>query len=264
MFFLSTVLFANDSIKADSILQDDALLAVTEKAAGILPEEYLYTVFSDTAIRVYPEIPERFAKPYEAKPWEEYRKIFITEKRINGGIRFHNENREIIHAVAEAFGVDEYLIISIVGVESNYGATHSRFSVFNSLYTQIHTMPKRKKWATNQMVKYLAYCYEDKINPQDIGGSYAGAFGFGQFIPSSFVAYAVDFNKDGVRSPFEWADVLGSVANYLKQNGYDSRSKDFSKKTKIWKSIYAYNRSDNYVGAVIELRNAIKKGVETP
>ena len=263
MFFGCAILIANNSSTHDSISQDTVLLAVIEKAAGKLPKEYLNTVFSDTAVRIHSEIPERFAKPYEKKSWEEYRKLFVTETKINNGIQFHNENRETVHAAAKVFGIDEYIIISIVGVESNYGAHHSEFSVFNSLYTQIQTMPKRQKWATNQMVEYLIFCHNDSINPQEIGGSYAGAFGYGQFIPSSFVAYAVDFNKDGVRNPVDWEDVLGSVANYLKKNGYEAGSKDFDRKSKNWKSVYSYNHSDNYVNAIIELRNAIKRGVET-
>jgi len=255
-------LYASIAFSQQGGLQDTAYIAVVGKAAGSLPQGYLESVFSDPAVTVHQEIADRFAKPYEAKPWKEYRAIFITEPRIQGGIDFHNENRETVHAIAKKYGLDEYLIISILGVESNYGYNHGQYSVFNALYTQIHIVPRRTNWAAAEMVKYLKFCYEDSIDPQTIRGSYAGAFGLGQFIPSSYTAYAEDYNNDGVRDPFDTGDALASIAHYLKQNGFVSRSRDYTRKSKNWKAIYAYNHSENYVNVIIELRNEIKKGVE--
>jgi membrane-bound lytic murein transglycosylase B len=131
--------------------------------------------------------------------------------------------------------------------------------VFNSLYTQIHEMPRRAKWASKELAEFIKYCFNDQLDPQEIGGSYAGAFGYGQFIPSSFNNYSVDFNEDGVRQPYDWPDVLGSIANYLRRNGYKPNSTNYEKDGDIWKSIYAYNHSDNYVMAVLELTSEIKK-----
>jgi membrane-bound lytic murein transglycosylase B len=107
----------------------------------------------------------------------------------------------------------------------------------------------------------LKYCYSDQLDPQETGGSYAGAFGYGQFIPSSFTRYSVDFNQNGVREPYSWPDVLGSIANYLRLNGYLSKSKDYGKDGDIYKSIYAYNHADNYVMAVLELTEKIRERV---
>ena len=97
--------------------------------------------------------------------------------------------------------VDAVLILSIVGVESNFGRHKGKFTVFNSLYTQIAKMPGRSKWAQKELIAYLAFCYKDNIPPHSIKGSYAGAFGYGQFIPSSFNTYAIDGYSDGVRQP---------------------------------------------------------------
>ena len=155
--------------------------------------------------------------------------------------------------------MDPFLILSIVGVESNYGRHRGQFTVFNALYTQIAKMPRRKKWATKEMIAYLEYCYTDSIPPHSIKGSYAGAFGYGQFIPSSFNAFAADGNGDGVRQPYAWADVFASVGNYLVKNGYPVSNNADTKQ--VYKSVYAYNHADNYVKAVLELRDELKKNI---
>ena len=167
----------------------------------------------------------------------------------------------MIKRIANKYEVDPFIFVTIAGVESNYGVHHSQYSVFNSLYTQIIEMPRRAKWASKELAEFLEYCYKDQIDTQEIGGSYAGAFGFGQFIPSSFNNYSVDFNEDGIREPYAWPDVLASIANYLRKNGYKANSKDYKKGGPIWKSIFAYNRSDNYVMAVLELTEEIRKRV---
>ena len=115
-------------------------------------------------------------------------------------------------------------------------------------------MPKRAKWASTELASYIEYCYKDNIEPQSIEGSYAGAFGFGQFIPSSFNRYAIDFDSDGIRSPHEWPDVLASMANYLVKNGYSLGENNFSKDSPNWKSIFRYNPSENYVNVILDLR----------
>ena len=162
-------------------------------------------------------------------------------------------------AISKEEKVDPFLILSIIGVESNFGRHKGKFTVFNALYTQISKMPRRSKWAQKELVAYLSYCYTDNIPPHSIVGSYAGAFGYGQFIPTSFKSYAKDGNKDGIRQPFVWADVFASIANYLVKNGYPVNDKSDSKK--VYKSVYAYNHADNYVKAVLELREELNKKI---
>lgn len=224
-----------------------------------IPVAFIKDAFSHDKIKIHPEIAERFARPYEKKTWEEYRKLFVKESRITAGVKFFKENRDIISDVSKKYKVDSFIIVTIAGIESNYGVHHSQFSVFNSLYTQIHEMPKRSKWASKELAEFLTYCFNDQLDTQLIGGSYAGAFGFGQFIPSSFNHYAVDFNEDGIRKPYEWPDVLASIANYLRRNGYQTNSTNYKRDGDIWKAIYAYNHADNYVMAVLELSEKIRK-----
>ena len=254
MFFISVIL-------AQSIDEDVAFQKVSKKLAGSIPGDFIRKAFTHEKIQIHKEIAERFAKPYEKKPWSDYRKIFVKESRIAAGKNFYEANRGLIHSVAKSYDVDPFIIVTIAGVESNYGIHHSQFSVFNSLYSQIHDMPRRSKWATRELAEFLKYCFDDGLDPQEIGGSYAGAFGYGQFIPSSFTRYSVDFDKNGRRDPYGWPDVLGSIANYLRMNGYSANSSDYSKSGDIYKAVYAYNHADNYVMAVLELTEKIRDRV---
>jgi membrane-bound lytic murein transglycosylase B len=129
------------------------------------------------------------------------------------------------------------------------------------LYTLIHQLPRKGKWASRELAEFILFCHGNKIDPHSILGSYAGAFGYGQFIPSSFNNYAIDFDGDSVRRHDEWPDVLGSIANYLLKNGYKPDTDNYSKGSPNWESVFAYNRSNNYVGVVMELRQEIKKGI---
>ena len=197
--------------------------------------------FTNDGIIKHKEIPEYFARPYEKKSWSEYRKLFIKESRIVSGAKFYIENKELIQRVVDRYKVDPFIIVSIAGIESNYGNYHKGFTVFNSLYTQIHEMPKRANWATRELATYLEYCFQDQIDPHVIKGSYAGA--------------------DGARRPHNWPDVLASISNYLRRNGYIPNSTNYDKGGDIWKSVWAYNHADNYVMAVLELGEKIQERV---
>ena len=250
LIFCATLFAGEDSVL--SAIRADAI------KKGI-PESYLNEAFAHEGIIVHDKILDRFARPYEKKSWTDYRKLFVTDSRINKGTSFYGKNKSALQSVEKQIGVDLFLILSIVGVESNYGRHRGEFTVFNALYTQIAKMPRRTKWAKKEMVEYLVYCYTDSIPPHSIKGSYAGAFGYGQFIPSSFNAYAADGNGDGVRMPYEWADVFASVGNYLLKNGYPVSNPANEKQ--VYKSVYAYNHADNYVKAVLELRDELKKSI---
>ena len=253
--FLLSISYANDALLDDLAYQ----LVVERINKKLVPITYIDKVFKNEKIERHDKIPERFAKPYEKKSWDQYKKLFIKESRIVAGTKFYSDNRDLVLRVSKIYGVDPFIILSIAGIESNYGKHYKGFTVFNSLYTQIHDMPKRAKWASKELASYLEYCYKDGIDPQSIEGSYAGAFGFGQFIPSSFNRFSVDFDGDGVRRPHDWPDVLGSIANYLIKNGYNPGSINYREGGDIWKSVWAYNHSDNYVMAVLGLSEKIRE-----
>ena len=255
IFFCSlSILLSNEEIEKDLAYR----MVIDKINKKMVPVDYVKEAFNRKEISIHKEIPDRFARPYEKKSWEQYKKLFIKESRIIAGAKFYTENKDLILKVSKEYSVDLFIILSIAGIESNYGKHYKGFTVFNSLYTQIHEMPKRSKWASKELASYLEYCFKDGVDPQSIEGSYAGAFGFGQFIPSSFNRFSVDFDKDGVRRPHDWPDVLGSIANYLRKNGYKEGSANFNKGGDIWKSIWAYNHSENYVMAVLGLAEKIR------
>ena len=242
-------------------ISDDPVLSIIRSDAmkiGI-PETYLNEAFSHSKIEIHDSILDRFARPYEKKTWDEYRKLFVTKNRINEGAKFFKSHSNVLTEISKELRVDPFLILSIIGVESNFGRHKGKFTVFNALYTQISKMPRRSKWAQKELVAYLSYCYTDNIPPHSIVGSYAGAFGYGQFIPTSFKNYAKDGNGDGIRQPFVWADVFASIANYLVKNGYPVNNQSDAKK--VYKSVYAYNHADNYVKAILELREELNKKI---
>ena len=265
LFFMViiTMLFAGDKeALREDVLNDPAFQKVwfyLEKKD--VPKDYIVNTFLDSGIQIHPKIIDSFNNPYEKKSWDVYRKIFMTDKRLMGGIKFFKENSKLVMQVSDSMRVDPYLLVSLIGIESNYGKHYGRYTVFNALYTQIHQLPRKVKWASRELAEFILLCHGNKIDPHSIYGSYAGAFGFGQFIPSSFNNYAIDFDGDSVRHHDKWPDVLGSIANYLLKNGYKPDNDDYSKGSRNWKSVFAYNHSNNYVGVVMELRQEIKNGI---
>jgi len=228
-----------------------------------VPAAYAWQVFSNSGIKIEPNISDRFSKPAERMDYTDYRRIFVNTKRIDGGVEFYNEHSQLLHEVANKYGVDPYLILSFVGVETQYGIYASSYPVFNSLHTIIHNIPRRAKWAEDEMVAWFMICRVDGLGPHDVKGSYAGAFGYGQFMPTSFKSYAVDMDGDGVREPFEWADVMASIANYLlKRGNYQIGSNDFSENSANWRAVYKYNPSKNYVRVVLELRSELRQALK--
>jgi len=167
-------------------------------------------------------ILDAISKPAERTlEWSDYRKIFITDDRISGGVTFWNENSEALARAQERFGVGAEYIVAIIGVETRYGKFMGKYRVLDALATLGFDYPPRSKFFRRELTEYLLMTREEGLDPQAQLGSYAGAMGFGQFISSSFRAYAVDFDGDGVRDILRnKTDAIGSVANYFKRHGW--------------------------------------------
>jgi membrane-bound lytic murein transglycosylase B len=171
-------------------------------------------------------IVDAISRPAEGKPWYKYRKIFLTDKRISQGIEFWKENRELIAVASEQFGVDEEIIVSIIGVETSYGRNTGGYRTVDALVTLGFYYPQnlssdRSPFFSSELMHYLQLASEEGLPAAEITGSYAGAMGMGQFMPSSYREYAVDFDEDGKRDLWRSTpDVVGSVANYLHRHGW--------------------------------------------
>lgn len=169
----------------------------------------------------YQSILDAISRPAEAKPWYEYRPIFINRERVRGGVMFWNANADIIEKVATKYQVSPQIMVAIVGVETRYGKHKGRYPVLDSLSTLAFAYPPRAKFFRSELKQYLLMTREEKFNPLEQKGSYAGAMGMPQFISSSFRRYAVDFDGDGKRDLWDnTADVFGSIANYFKRHGW--------------------------------------------
>jgi len=168
------------------------------------------------------DILELMRKPAEKRlKWFEYRKIFLTESRIQGGVSFWENNTEILDKVAGKYGVDPQVIVAIIGVETRYGSNTGRHRVLDALATLSFDYPPRSEFFTGELEQYLLLAREEDIDLLTTTGSYAGAMGYGQFIPSSYRNYAVDFDGDGKRDLWDnKADIIGSVANYFHAHGW--------------------------------------------
>ncbi|MBT8087812.1 MAG: lytic murein transglycosylase B [Gammaproteobacteria bacterium] len=174
--------------------------------------------------QIKPSIIKRISTPAERTlNWGEYRKIFITRKRIRAGIEFWREHRDMLERVSRESGVSVEMIVGIIGVETYFGRITGKDRVLDSLATLAFDYPPRQKFFRNELVQFLMLTREEGIDARTPTGSYAGAMGRPQFMPSSFRAYAIDASGDGKRDIWNnWADVAGSVANYFVEHGWRS------------------------------------------
>jgi len=157
--------------------------------------------------------------PFEARPWHAYRSLFLTDERIAGGVAFWNENADLLRRAEAAYGVPAGIIVAIIGIETNYGGRLGDYRALDALSTLGFAYPRRADFFRRELGEFLLLAREEQVDPRTALGSYAGALGKPQFIPSSYRAYAVDFDGDGRRDLWDSnADVIGSVGNYLAQH----------------------------------------------
>jgi len=162
-----------------------------------------------------------FTAPATAKPWHEFRALFLTPARIDGGAAFWRDNAELLARARAVYGVPEEIVIAILGVESLYGQRTGSFRIIESLYTLGFEGPRRNEFFRSELEQFLLLSRENGIDMLETKGSFAGAMGMPQFIASSYRSYAVDFDGDGRIDLWNnAADVIGSVANYLRRFGW--------------------------------------------
>jgi len=183
-------------------------------------ETELVDLFS--SVKKQEHLFELLDKPAEKELlWYQYRHIFISDNRINQGVKFWRTHQAILSEVFRKTGVPEQIIVAIIGVETFYGTYRGKYPVFDSLVTLAFDYPKRGPFFTRELEQFLLLVKEQNLKAKDLRGSYAGAMGVPQFIASSYRSYAVDFDRDGQIDLFDSiADVAGSVANYFVKHGW--------------------------------------------
>ena len=172
-------------------------------------------------------ILDAISRPAEkTKAWYEYRKIFLTDRRIREGVAFWSAHADTLQTVATRTGVPAEVMVAIIGVETYYGRITGSYRVIDALATLAFDYPRRSSFFTGELEQFLVLAWESGKDALALKGSYAGAMGYGQFMPSSYRAYAQSYEGDG--APDIWdnpEDAIASVGNYLQVHGWRSGEK---------------------------------------
>jgi len=162
-------------------------------------------------------------QPEVKATWNRYRNRYLTSSRINNGVKFVKEHFEILDSVEKDFGVSKYYIASIIGCETNYGNYLGTYNPLDTIFTRAFD-PKSTYWQ-KQLIELFILSKKYNLDPKSIKSSWSGALGLGQFIPSSYNAYGVDYDDDGIVDMYNSRnDGIASVANYLRENGWQKSS----------------------------------------
>ncbi|MGV3740091.1 MAG: lytic murein transglycosylase B [Gammaproteobacteria bacterium] len=168
-----------------------------------------------------PQIIASMERPYEKKNWDVYQSLFLTQERLNSGLVFWRNNQQVLQQVARKYGVPPEMIVAILGVETLYGKRQGDYRVLDALTTLAFYYPARAPYFKKELREFLLLCREHKVSPTQYKGSYAGAMGKPQFMPSSYRTYAVDYRGRGRPDLMSKdQDVIISIANYFKQHGW--------------------------------------------
>ena len=169
----------------------------------------------------YRKKPKKPPKHYPKHgSWDRYERSLLGETRVQKGVQYMRDYRSIFKRTYKKYGVPPEYITAIIGIESYYGYNRGKFPAFDTLTTLAFEPNRRSKYFKYELKNLLLLSKKEKFNPKNVKSSYAGAIGLGQFMPSSYDAFAVDFNKDGRRSLQTTSDAIASIANYFKKNGW--------------------------------------------
>ena len=196
----------------------EAFIRYMEQTHGFDARE-LHRLFSQ--LKPSQGVQRAISAPSTAKPWHEFRPLFVDQSRIENGARFWDTHADLLARARGDFGVPEAIIVSIVGIETRYGRMTGGFRVVDALHTLAFDGQNRPDFFRRELEQFLLLAREQGWDPLAINGSYAGAMGQPQFMPSSYRRYAIDYSGDGkVDLWSDIADVIGSVASYLREFGW--------------------------------------------
>ncbi len=206
--------------------------AAVELVSDLSSDTSLDLAWIEAIVRdaVYTEsIIKAITRPAEKFPWHRYQPLFVTDDGATQGVNFWDRHERDLRRAEQVYGVDAAVIVAIIGVETRFGKITGRHRVIDSLVTLVLGYPRRKEFFQKELAEFIKLTEDEKLNPFDIRGSYAGAMGIPQFISSSYRRYAVDFNDNKQRNLLtETADAIGSVANYLNEHGWRSSGEIFA------------------------------------
>jgi len=167
-----------------------------------------------------PKVKKRKRKPSQLGPWDYYERMFLKEVKVTKGIAYMHKHRNTLLKAYQKYGVQPEYVTAIIGIESHYGANTGKFPVFDTLTTLAFEKHRRNRYFRSELKEFLLMTRREKVNPKRVMGSWAGAIGLGQFMPSNYKTYVVDFNHDGKKRMNDPDDAIGSVAHYFKRHGW--------------------------------------------
>jgi len=226
--------------------------------------DYIQRLFTDPRVEFLPNVVTKIA--YQRKEKKADYSHFLTSANVEKGRRFLAEHQRFLSQAETAFGVPKEIIVAIMTVESDLGnktGNYPVFNVFSSLAVMdtpevisrlslnpalMARLQKKAAWGRAELAAFLTYCRQNRLDPLSIKGSWAGAFGYSQFLPSSLLRSGADGNRDGKVDLFTHEDAIYSIGNYLQKAGLRKNNRA------SWsRAIYAYNNSDPYVETVLTL-----------
>lgn len=222
---------------------------LVQRLSHRFPEGEMAAIFSDGRL----ELDRSVIPPKKYRPAIHYYKSILTPLSVREGKSYLERHSSSLYAAQQEYGVPKEVIAGILRIETNFGRNLGRRRILNSLYSLYVLVPRRKSFALRELEALLAISRKNGWDPYGIVGSPMGAFGFSQFLPSSYLVYAVDGDRDGTADLFSSADAIYSTAAYLHECGWGSSRRS------QFQAVYAYNHEKEYVRAVLayadQLRN---------
>ncbi|OGT46622.1 MAG: hypothetical protein A3E82_09745 [Gammaproteobacteria bacterium RIFCSPHIGHO2_12_FULL_38_11] len=299
-YFLSTTLFLSCAIStlalADSLNANLGNLKQQKKEfirELVVKDHFNQTQLNHLFLTLHPnkKIIQCMTQPFEKEPWGYYRHFFLTSERINLGAQYLKTHHQALMRMQRKYGIPASIITAIIGVETEYGEHLGKYSVLNSLYTLAFYYPPREKFFRNELAQYLILTRDNHLNVLKIKGSYAGALGIPQFMPSSYRHFGVAYHQNSPINLFNNDDAIASIANYFHKNGWQDGQpianqlyskaesphrnakllelpvkKNYTQHWEIYKNfnvIMTYNHNIVYAMAVYQLSKAIEKQYHT-
>ena len=222
LFFLFVFLLSSfNSYSDDALLKRKEVQSFMNELVSVhhFDKKQLTSILREAKFQ--PQIIESMERPYEKKTWDVYKELFLTPQRVQAGLEFWKANQTALEQAQKQFHVPADVIVAIIVVETMYGKNQGNYRVLDALTTLAFNYPKRSEFFTKELREYLLLCREQGVPATQYMGSYAGAMGKPQFMPSSYRFYAVNFAGSGkVDLINEDRDVISSVANYFHRHGW--------------------------------------------
>ena len=185
-------------------------------------KQNLIEIFS--AVKVRPQVIHHIKKPLESKPWRVYQLLCVNEWRIEHGVAFWNKYQTALQRAEKIYGVPASIIVATIGIETKYGHSNGEYRVIDSLTNLAFSDSPRAPFFRQELEQFLLLTRDEHLDPLTVMGSYAGAIGQPQFMPSSYRYYAVNFSRSGKTDLMnDEVDVIGSIANYYKKHGWQTK-----------------------------------------